>query len=125
MGHVISHRRPRRKRGRGLTARRFGVLAVTLAALIAAAWLAPYVYTPPPPIGDTPQLQIAQRPIAPKSPEATKVVAKLEPAPPVMRARAPRQARPVVPLDAVGHAADDGYEILSAAELAAISQARD
>jgi hypothetical protein len=122
--HVISHQRPRRKRRRAqaLAARRFLALAVTMAALIAASWLAPYFYGAPL-VSQTPQLSWVEALPPPKFPAEIKLAAKAEP-PPVMQARPPRRGR-AIPLDALAKGMDDGFEVLTAPELAAISQARD
>jgi hypothetical protein len=124
-GHVISHRGPRRKRRRAqaLAARRLLALAVTMAALITTSWLAPY-FCAAPPIGQTPQRQQVEAVRATKIPVAIKLAAKAEPAP-VMQAQRARSGRRPVPLDARGNAHDEGFEVLTAPELAAISQARN
>ncbi len=127
-GHVISHRQPRRKRvaragaGRMLVRRRFGALAITVAALGAASWLAPYLYRSPAP----PAADFAEAPALAKPPPAapTKVVRRAAPEVTPARAHRPRRARPGVPLDARPERPTEDFEILSAAELDAISQAR-
>jgi len=123
--HVISHRRPRRKRGNAwaYAGRRFGALVLTLAALTTASWLAPMLRTPADPL--LPEL-VETRSAEP-GPEAALfevdiALDLLGPPPPPQRQR--RRERGV-PLDAAANHVPDGYEILSAAELAAISQASD
>lgn len=124
--HVISHRRPRRKRP-GVWAsltRRLGMLIVTLLALAIATWIAPYVYRPEPPALKSPQRESYAVPSAPPSaspaiPEAAEIARPVV----ASRARAPH-ARTSVPLDANPGAHAEDYEVLSAAELDAISQAR-
>lgn len=124
--HVISHRKPRRKRGGawGFVLRRFGMLSVTVAALGAASWIAPYVYRPPPP----PPVEVAEIPsLPPKLPppaEAIKTVARAGAAP-VIQAQRARRTQRGVPLDARTREASEDFEILTAAELEAISQARN
>jgi hypothetical protein len=122
--HVISHRKRRRKRGSAW--RRLGALAVTVAALGTASWLAPYVYRPAPP--PPPAVTIAEPAPAkrPPSADAIKVFVLAGGAPPVVEARhRPQRARRGVPLDAQPDDAGEDFEILNAAELAAISQARN
>jgi len=126
--HVISHRKARRKRATAWswTARRFGALAVTLAALATATWLAPrYRQTSvptlaaPSPAIETAPATLGRKPIG----GALTMAIKLPP-----RARTTRiveQAPPPVPLNAMAGERMDGFEVLSAAELAAISQARN
>jgi len=126
---VISHRRARRKRAAAWAwaARRFGALAVTLAALATATWLAPYfappaqenaVLAPPAPA----RLPVGAAAYGEKAPAALAEIAKPNQQIPVRAAA--RRPRPI-PLDADVTPRDDGFEILSAAELAAISQARN
>lgn len=137
--HVISHRRPRRKRGgpsprrsgysraggwRSFLLRRFGALVVTIAALGAASWLAPYFYRPPaapsakviqtPPLGNS-----SARPPA-EIPETVEHTTE-----PQRQAQRPRRPRRGVALDAHVEGGEADFEVLSAAELDAISQARD
>jgi hypothetical protein len=127
-GSVISHHEQHRKRGdaRCWTARRIGVLIVAAAAIMAASWLAPDLNRPavaPPP----PQTQQLAAPAAPSAPAeliAVDAAADLMGAP---TPRTPRAAprRTGIPLNADAALQTDGYEILSAAELDGISQARD
>jgi hypothetical protein len=125
--HVISHRKPRRKRGgaRGFVLRRFGMLTVTVAALGAASWIAPYIYraVPPPPV------EVAELPsLPPKRPppaEVIKTIAYAGEAPLIQAQRPRRSARRGIPLDARPGATGEDFEILTAAELEAISQARN
>ena len=121
---VISYRKPRRKRGSwwAYFARRFGALVVTSIALGFASFLAPLIRAP----SRTPPAPVLTE-AAPPAPEPelqeTDVALDLAGAPP---ARQRRQRRPQgIPLDAATDIREDGYEILSAAELDAISQARN
>jgi len=122
--NVIQHTKPRRKRGSAWswTARHIVLLVVVIAGIIAASWLAPNMSppsatTPPPP-------QTAAPPSDVPSPAIVDVTVDLAgPPAPVQRLRQPA-ARTGVPLNAAVTPADD-YEILSAAELEGISQARD
>jgi len=124
--HVISHRRPRGKRGNAwaYAGRRFGALVLTLAALTTASWLAPMMRKP----AEPPLLpELVETRAADPAPEAALfevdiALDLLGPPPPPRRQR--RQERGV-PLDAAANNVPDGYEILSAAELDAISQAGD
>jgi len=125
-GHVISHRSPRRKRGSfwGFALRRFGALAVTIAALIAASWIAPYLYCPAPTQPVRTAAAPAPPPKLPPPAELLKTLADADQAP-AMQSRRAQRGRRGVPLDArLGEAGED-FEVLSAAELDAISQARD
>ncbi|MBC7768532.1 MAG: hypothetical protein H7124_07075 [Phycisphaerales bacterium] len=119
---VISHRKPRRKRGGwwAYFARRFAALAVTLAALGAASW---FGQPPEPPF--LPEL-VETRTSGP-GPDAmlfeVDIALDLAGAPPPPERRI-RRARGAAP-NASAIAEPDGFEILSAPELAAISQARE
>lgn len=124
-GHVISHRKPRRKRGGwwGFVLRRFGALAVTLAALAAASWLAPYMARRPlPPLPS----KVAQSPTGPvlPPPSTTEETLLITAGEAPTRAR-PRRARRGVPLDANPGDTGEDFEVLSAGELDSISQARN
>jgi hypothetical protein len=125
--NVISHRQPHRKRVRAWswTGRRLGVLIVTAAALLTASWLA----AGPRPPASSPSgrsLQAAQPSPAPSSPARAVVDFSADTAAPAAPHRTRTAAqRSGVALDARTDAEPAGYEILSAAELAAISQARD
>jgi hypothetical protein len=119
--HVISHQGPHRKRGFG--PERFGALAVAMAALSAASWIAPYLNrsAPPPP----PESTAVLTPKTPPAAETVKTIATTQaPAPPAMEARRPPPRHRGVPLDARPEDAAEDFEVLSAAELDAISQAR-
>jgi hypothetical protein len=116
---VISHQKPHRKRGAW---ERFGVPAVTLAGLVVATWLAPYIYPPLAQIAHQPAPQPAASSL--KVPNVIKVVAAPEPAP-VEPTRTTRRTRASAPRDAASAPVPDGFEVLSPAELDAISQARD
>lgn len=116
---VISDRAPRRKRA-GLVwwaLRRFGALLATLAVLSGVSWLAPQFRSPAQPPA-VPRLQTsAPEPLFPDAvmPEAP---APLQPSRPRRPPSASLQAQPEPqPFD--------DLVVLSAAELAAISQARD
>jgi len=123
--NVISHTKPRRKRGRwgAYIARRLFALAVTTAAIIAASWLGPLLRQPaePPLLPELVDTRAAE--LGPE-PMLFEVDVALDFATPPPRPRIRRRNRGI-PLDAAANAVPDGYEILSAAELDAISQARD
>jgi hypothetical protein len=124
---VKSHREPRRKRASAWswTARRIGVLIVTAAGIVVASWLAPDSGRPAPRSAAAPA-QLAQPALPPPPSEllAVEIQADLAGPPLARRARpVPRQTG--VPLNAGGADQPAGYEILSAAELDGISQARD
>ena len=125
--HVISHRGPRRKRAGALAkaTRRFGMLAVTLSALAVASRLGPYVYRPAPPPIKTGNVEIAAPTPLKRPGEPTKPAARAAPAPErAADARRPSRNRRAVPLDAQPVDAGEDFEVLSASELDAISQAR-
>ncbi|MEZ6024025.1 MAG: hypothetical protein R3C16_11570 [Hyphomonadaceae bacterium] len=120
--HVISHHEPagkRRRRAWLTITRHAGALAVVLCALAIASWvlirlwqdvLAP---APPPAVPAPPAPQIIDLAIEPPVIEATPDAAR-----PARRNRG-------VPLNVEPEAVEpDGYEVLSAAELDAISQER-
>lgn len=122
--HVIQHTKPRRKRAhaRSWTARHLLLLGVVIVAIIAASWLAPEIAAPPQRASTSHEVA-AQAPAAPET-STVDVAADL-----ARPARAPARVRQItrhtgVPLDAAV-APSDEYEILSAAELAAISQAHN
>ena len=124
---VIQHTKPRRKRGnaRSWTARHFVLLVVVVAGIIAASWLAPEMVRSPPPAG-VPE-EIAEPAFPPITPDLAVVdaVADLAGPPRAAPARSGQAARHMgVPLDAAVSPMDE-YEILSAAELDGISQARN
>ena len=122
--HVIQHTKPRRKRAhaRSWTARHFVLLTVVVAAIIAASWLAPEIVTRPAP-APAPLRVAAPETVTPQV--ATADVAADLAGPPSTPTRARQTTRHTgVPLDAAIMPSDD-YEILSAGELAAISQARN
>ncbi|HYD89116.1 MAG TPA: hypothetical protein VEA80_16685 [Vitreimonas sp.] len=122
--NVKSHRSPRRKRGRwwAYFARRFFALAITVAALAAASWFAPMLRPPaePPLLPELVETRAAETGLEPLLLEVDIALDLAGPPAPPRRARAR-----AVPLDAAAQPQDPGYEILSAAELARISQARD
>jgi hypothetical protein len=122
--HVISHRAPRRKRGkRGFLLRRFGALAVTVAALATATWLAPYINRRPPPPLATQTAGPGTTPALPPPSGTTEVTLLITADQPAAQAPRPRRTRRGVPLDAHPGDAGEDFEILSAGELDAISQA--
>ena len=121
---VISDRRLRRKRGSawGWFGRRFGALAVTLAALGTVSWLSPILggaplrkHPPAPPVAQfaPPRLTAIAAKAADTGADAT-----------APQAQPPRHRRHSVSLNAAHSAHGDGFEVLNAAELEAISQAR-
>lgn len=121
---VIQQSTARRKRAGAWswTTRHTVLLIVAIVAIIVANRLAPDLVTPPP--APTP----AQQPVAAPEPVAQDL-AVAEARSDLATPPAPRRVRPAagqtgVPLDAIVEPRDD-YEILSAAELAGISQARD
>jgi hypothetical protein len=125
--NVIQHTRPRRKRGNAWswTARHFVLLAVVLIGIVAASWLAPEIAAPrrPTPASVPQQSAAPALPSTTAAPLAVDVAADLAGPPPVQRLR--QTARHTgIPLDATV-APSDNYEILSAAELDGISQARN
>ncbi|MGE0530099.1 MAG: hypothetical protein AB7G40_01345 [Hyphomonadaceae bacterium] len=124
--NVIQHTKPRRKRGSAWswTARHIVLLVVVIAGIIAASWLAPNMSPPSATAPPAPPVQTAAPPTALPSPAIVDVTVDLAgPPAPVQRLRQPAR-RTGVPLNAAVTPADD-YEILSAAELEGISQARD
>jgi hypothetical protein len=128
-GDVISHRRARGKRGRMAWAvRRFGALAVAIAGLIVASFIAPLFTAAPtrsaPTIAPTPTR--LQEPILPPAwPELADADIRLDLAGPPQPGPAQRRARRSgVRLDASAPHVGEDFEVLSAAELDAISQAR-
>ena len=123
--HVISHRKPRRKRGGwwGFVFRRFGALAVTIAALVTANWLAPYIARRAPPPLPSKVAQQRTGPVLP--PPAGTAESLLLVGEAATQAPRPRRARRGVPLDAHPGDAGEDFEVLSAGELAAISHAHD
>jgi hypothetical protein len=120
--HVISDRERARKRGGALgwAARRFGALALTLAVLAGVAWISPLLRPTPAPAPD-PMLQEVEALRGAKWPAISKPLPE-RPAD-VQTAAAPRR-RTGIPLNVPHHpTAGDDFDILSAAELAEISQA--
>jgi len=127
--HVIQHTRPRRKRGDAWSwaARHIVLLAVVVTAIIAASWLAPDRIAPPATApATTPQLHAAPAPAPTPSALLEVDIAADLAGPPRATPNRVRQttARAGIPLDAAVTASDE-YEILSAAELDDISQARN
>ena len=124
--NVIQHTKARRKRAGSLswTARHLLLLAIVIAGIIAASWLAPELAAPPAPAA-APQSNTSPAVTPPHDSAVTIDAAADLAAPPPARARARQSVRRAgVPLDAAVAPSDD-YEILSAAELDGISQARD
>lgn len=124
--HVISHHGVHRKRAFALAWRRFGVFSLAVAAVAVGTWLAPRLVETPLAVVKTPAPTIEAEP--PKGEVGASALKPLEfnPMAPLPRA-APQRQRPrtaaAVPLDAETGVGDD-YEVLSAAELDGISQAR-
>ena len=129
--NVISHQEPRRKRADAglLIVRRFGVVIVALAGVVVASWLATARQ-----VADSVSTQPAA--LAPRlaEPAAARepLLGGLEATADLTGATVPRSARrrtarrhSGVPLHAATTAEPAGYEILSAAELDGISQARE
>lgn len=131
---VIQHQRSRRKRPSpwAWAARRLGALVVVVAGLAVATWLsldllqgprsAKQIAAPP----AAADHQIARTILPSAHPDVPEVNISLD----LLGARAaprrrPRVEDPGVPLNAAIERHSDDYEILSAAELASISQARD
>ncbi len=127
---VISHQEPRGKRdGAGSwTVQRVAVLLVAVAGVIAASWLALSLeQSATAPEQVTVQAPRDEQP-APLAVETTQLdVASDLVGAPLARtpARAAPRRRTGVPLDAGAAVEPAGYEILSAAELDGISQARE
>lgn len=125
--HVIQHTEPRRKRAKAWpwTTRHVLLLGVVIIAIIVASSLAPELRAParPAQTGAASSVPVAPAPalITPNSIEV-EVAADLAHPRPVARRREPAH-QTGIPLDAAVTPADE-YEILSAAELDAISQAR-
>lgn len=122
---VIQHTKPRRKRAhaRSWTARHLVLLAVVVAAIIAASWLAPEIARPPAPVTSPRVIAAPQPPVAPAATVVDMTADLAGPPPAPVRARqTTRQTG--IPLNGAVTPSDD-YEILSAAELDGISQARN
>lgn len=128
---VISHHAPRRKREpkrsrrggwRGYFARRFGALLITLIALGVATFIAPLFR---PQAAHAPLSAVTETRAPAAAPDLVEIDVAVDLAgPPPARQRRARRVSSI-PLDANGELTEDGYEILSAAELDAISQARN
>ena len=121
--HVISHQAPRRKRGRawGKALRRFGAFIIAVMTLTLVAWLAqraPAVNNAAP--AAPPRADVVLPAAAPLVPETDQSAAA-----PAPRPRSIRRVRAdsVAPTASV-HSQPGGFEVLSAAELDGISQAR-
>jgi len=119
---VISDKRPSRKRAlaRGWTMGRFIAVALAFAALIAVIWVAPYLRPSP-----LKYPEPAEVPSAATFPELPLPVATEAPAPAPQQPRTTRRRDTGIPLDATPAPVGEDYEVLSASELAGISQARD
>lgn len=131
-GTVIQHQRSRRKRppARAWAARRLGALAVILAGLAVATWLSLDLLSAPARVatektaGAPPAADLARATPQPPAIAEVNVALDLLGPPPAPRRRT--QPEPAgVPLDAAIERRSDDFEILNAAELASISQARD
>jgi hypothetical protein len=127
--NVIQHTKPRRKRGGAWswTTQHIVLLGVVIVGIVAASWLAPEIIAPPSPApANIPQRTAAEPWFPPVTPDlvAVDIAADLAGAP--LRDLPPRQTarHSGVPLDAPVTPSDE-YEILSAAELDGISQARN
>lgn len=118
---VYSHRGAQGKRApsRGWTARRIMAVALTVAAMAAVAWVAPYLRPAATKIAAPQQ----QQPLATVPTPALPFPATAETPAPITRARAQRPRLTGIPLDAPGAIPGEDFEVLSAAELDAISQA--
>ncbi|MGE0596649.1 MAG: hypothetical protein AB7P07_09785 [Hyphomonadaceae bacterium] len=122
-GRTISDPRARRKpRGawRWWAARRIAALALALSALAALAWFGPRLRRPPPPPVVSPEAVQVELFADKVRPSIKGVASAFEATAPAPRRRANRAAA-AAPEPA---AEAPGYEILSAEELDAISQAR-
>ncbi len=132
---VISHHAPRRKREPsprrdkrvrgswwGYFARRFGALVVTIIALGVASLIAPLIGQPVP---EAPPIVVEATPAPEIEPSLLEIDVALDLAAPPPAPRRARQVRSRITLDAAGDLIPDDYEILSASELDAISQARN
>ncbi|MCX7357679.1 MAG: hypothetical protein NT015_06000 [Alphaproteobacteria bacterium] len=121
---VIQHTKPRRKRApaQSWTARHLVLLTVVIAAIIAAIWLAPEIAAPPVSIDTSPTAPTPQT-LAPLNLPRSDIAADLARPTPVARRHEPAR-QTGIPLNAAVTPTDE-YEILSAAELDGISQARN
>lgn len=121
---VIQQRAARRKRAGAWswTTRHVVLLVVAVIAILTASWLAPDLAAPPAPLSAPQQHVAAPEPVAQDLPAVDALIDLA--APPAPQRIRPAARQTGVPLDAVVEPRDD-YEILSAAELAGISQARD
>ncbi len=122
---VIQHRKPRRKRAGAWswTTRHLGLLAVAVIAVFAASWLAPDMARLPAPAIAPVALRHVARPQAAPETIAIDISADLAAPAPARTRRATRHTG--IPLDASATLRLDDFEILNAAELDSISQARD
>lgn len=124
---VIQHTKPRRKRAdaRSWTTRHVLLLGVIIVAIIVASWLPPELAAPARP-AQTGAASVTAAPApAPTLANGADVYVAVDfarSAPVARRREPPRHSG--IPLDAAVTPADD-YEILSAAELDGISQARN
>lgn len=125
--NVIQHTKPRRKRGGAWswTMRHILLLAVVMTGIIAASWLAPGVGSRPTAKAPSLPQQTAAPALPQPTPDLTAVdaTADLASRPAPIRRVRQTERRTGIPLDAAVTPTDD-YEILSAAELDDISQAR-
>ena len=124
---VIQHTTLHRKRGNAWswTTRHVVLLIVVVAGIIAASWLAPNLAAPPQVTPATaPETSARTAPPAGPDLAIVDVAADLASPPASVRRNRPTASPTGIPLDAaVAPRAD--YEILSAAELEGISQARN
>lgn len=125
---VIQHTTLHRKRGSAWswTTRRIVVLIVVISGIIAASWLAPKLAASSRIEPAAPAQQMAAPAAPAATPNLTAVDVAADRAGPPVRAWRSQQSpgRTGIPLDAAVTPAAD-YEILSAAELEDISQARN
>lgn len=125
--NVISHQEAhgKRERARSWPIRRVGAIVVTVLGILAASWLAPEAARRPAASAPEP-VRIVSHPAPPVAPEAAVVDINADLAgPPLRRVSRTAPRNNGVPLNAAGALRTDDFEILSAAELDGISQARD
>jgi len=123
---VISYRGPGRKHGVSADAwRRAALIGVAALGVAAGSWL--LTRRAPAPEAPAPAAQIIDAPRAaePAQPPPPAVEIRKRAAAAVPARRLTRRGPAPIPLDAQGEHFEEGVEILSAAELDAISQARD
>jgi hypothetical protein len=123
--NAISHHTPRRKRWGPYMARRLLALGITVTALGAVSWLAPMLRAPEEPAPPLPERSETRAEAPALEPVFTEANVTLDLAPARAAPRARVRRLNGIPLNAAAEAVSEGYEILSATELDAISQARD